>query len=74
MSQERVFIPWWILILTAGLFVGLAVVYAADSRWLGVAVMAPLAVFSLWLGLVHRARLRRLEETHPLGSGSRLNP
>ena len=74
MAPERVFIPWWILILTAGLFIGLAVVYAADSRWLGVAVMTPLAVFSVWLGLVHRARLRQLEETHPLGSSSRLKP
>lgn len=74
MAPERVFIPWWILFLTAGLFVGLAVVYASDSRWLGVAVMVPLAVFSVWLGLVHRARLRRLEETNPLGGSNPLKP
>lgn len=74
MAPERVFITWWILFLTAGLFVGLAVVYAADSQWLGVAVMVPLAVFSVWLGLVHRARLRRLEENNPFVGSSRLNP
>ena len=74
MAPERVFITWWILILTAGLFVGLAVVYAADSRWLGVAVMVPLAVFSVRLGIVHRARLRQLEKNNPFVGGSRLNP
>jgi membrane protein implicated in regulation of membrane protease activity len=69
--MERVFVTWWILILAAALFVGLAIVYAADEQWLGVAVMAPLAVVSVWLGLVHRSRLSRLEESdHPFARKS----
>lgn len=62
--MERVFVPWWILMLTAGMFIALAASAALDHHWLGVTIFSVLAAVSGWLGLVHRSRLRRLESSN----------
>ena len=61
--MERIFIPWWILILTAGLFVGLALAALLESDWLPLLIWIALATFSVRVGLVHRARLKRYEDS-----------
>ncbi len=59
--MPRIFITWWILFLTAGLFLGLVLAAALDGNWIWVPLWLAFAAFSIWLGLVNRRRLREWE-------------
>ena len=55
------FVPWWILILTAAIFVGLAVVNLIDGpRWAALVWLA-FAALSVRVALVNRKRLAAME-------------
>ena len=68
--MRRIFVPWWILILTAGLYLGLALAGALEGLWIRTAVWLALAAFSIWWGLLNRRRLKEWEKTHETGQAS----